>query len=218
MLAKIEPRIVMLIKMSSKCNQELTKAEVLEFVNGYIQGTRLEKEYIEWRLTHHKKWRSDYDPKNTIQSGEAVGDGWFKNFCKRWEDEIGYTQGKNTARFRKDFCQYLHFVSMYNNIYKLFLEHGYAERMPEPCYFDNKGKAIDRYSNGLSFGKLVDLKFTRPDLIFVADEYGTNTNMSKEKLSIWNNKYLHTKGCGVLIPSCTSDTHFTTMGNNILEW
>ena len=58
----------------------------------------------------------------------------------------------------------------------------------------------------------MDVKFTRPDLVFFADERSINTNMSKEKLSAGDNKDLHTKGCRVLIPACTSDTHFTTMG------
>ena len=58
----------------------------------------------------------------------------------------------------------------------------------------------------------MNVRFTRPDLVFVADKFGTNTNMSKEKLSAGNNKYLHTKGCRVSVPACIRDTHFTTMG------
>ena len=106
----------------------------------------------------------------------------------------------------------MHFVSMYDKVYELFVKHGYGEKMQLPSFFDVKGKEIDDGNYEISFGKVVDVKFTRPDLIFVADECGTNTNMSKDKLSAGNNKYLHTKGCKVSVPACTSDTHFTTMG------
>ena len=34
-----------------------------------------------------------------------------------------------------------------------------------------------------AFGNIVDLAFSRPYLVFVADECGTNTNMSRDKMS-----------------------------------
>ena len=217
MLASIEPRIVMFIKMSSKCNQEMIREEVLEFVNAYIKGSKLEQNYIAWKTIHHKKWRSDYDADETFESGQAVGKSWFKNFCKRWASEIGYLLAKNTANYQKDHCQYLHFVSMYNNVYELLVKHGYGEIMNNPCFFDSNGQKIANdvvVNDGIAppFGKRVDVKFIRPDLVFVADECGSNTNMSKDKLSAGNDKYVHAKGCGVTLPRCTSDTHFLTMG------
>jgi hypothetical protein len=46
----------------------------------------------------------------------------------------------------------------------------------------------------------------------VADEWGTNTNMSKEKMSLGNtSKHASTKGVSAKILACTSDCHFTTM-------
>ena len=65
--------------------------------------------------------------------------------------------------------------------------------------------------NDDAYGDIVDLVFRRPDLIFVADECGTNTNMSRYKMSS-NNKRVTKKGCNVKIPSCSSDLHFTTLG------
>ena len=58
---------------------------------------------------------------------------------------------------------------------------------------------------------IVDLTFSRPDLIFVADECGTNTNMSGDKRSS-DNKRVTKKGCNVKILSYSSDVHFTTLG------
>ena len=42
--AKLEPRLVMFIKLSSQCNQEMKKEEILDFVNAYIRGSELERE------------------------------------------------------------------------------------------------------------------------------------------------------------------------------
>ena len=45
-LAVIEPRIVMFIKFSSDCNQTMTKQEIVDSVNAYIEGSELEKDYV----------------------------------------------------------------------------------------------------------------------------------------------------------------------------
>ena len=75
-LAKIEPRIVMFINLSTKCNQELTSEEIIAFVNSYIHGSKLEEEYIAWKVTHHRKRRSDYvESDTTYQKGDSVGEG-----------------------------------------------------------------------------------------------------------------------------------------------
>ena len=43
-LAKLEPKLVMFIKLSLQCNQEMQKGEILDFVNAYIHGLELERE------------------------------------------------------------------------------------------------------------------------------------------------------------------------------
>jgi len=49
-LYSIEPRLVMFLKLASDCNQEMTEAEILDFVNTYISGSKLEQEIIDWKL------------------------------------------------------------------------------------------------------------------------------------------------------------------------
>ena len=82
--------------------------------------------------------------------------------------------------------------------------------MLHPKYYDALGKQCGEHDIN-RFGELVDIVFTRPDLVLVADECGTNTNMSKEKMSAGNRKHASTKGVTAKIPACTSDCHFTTM-------
>ena len=90
---------------------------------------------------------------------------------------------------------------MYNKVCELFVKHGHGEKMQDPSFCDKAGKEIVDGYNGIPFGKIVNVKLSRPDLVFVADECGTNTNTSKEKLSAGNNKYLDTKWCRVSVPA-----------------
>ena len=105
---------------------------------------------------------------------------------------------------------YLNFVKIYDRVYDLMEKDGYALKTSVPPFYDKSGNAVDANDDS-SYGKLVNLKLTRPDLIFVADECGTDTNMSKDKVSAGNKK-IHQKGISVSMPGCTSDTHFTMMG------
>ena len=105
---------------------------------------------------------------------------------------------------------YLNFVKIYDRVYDLIEKDGYAMKMSVPSFYDKSGNAVDAKDDN-SYRKLVNLKLTRPDLIFVADECDTNTNMSKDKVSA-GNKIIHQKGISVSMPGCTSDTHVTTMG------
>ena len=97
---------------------------------------------------------------------------------------------------------------MYDQVYDLMEKDGYAMKMSVPLFYDKRGNAVDA-NDANSYGKLVNLKLTRPDLIFVADEWGANTNTSKDKVSA-GNKRIHQKGISVSMPGFTSDTHFTT--------
>jgi hypothetical protein len=40
---KIEPRLVMLIELSTQCNNEMTREEIIDFANSYIKDTEVEK-------------------------------------------------------------------------------------------------------------------------------------------------------------------------------
>jgi hypothetical protein len=81
--------------------------------------------------------------------------------------------------------------------------------MVTPRFFNKLGEMCEEGDEKL-FGNIVDLAFIRPDLVFVADECGSNTNMSKDKMSA-GNKRCSTAGSNVKLPACTSDCHFTTL-------
>jgi hypothetical protein len=102
---------------------------------------------------------------------------------------------------------------MYDSVYGLLEQFGYATKLPSPLFYDDNGQECPQDQ---AFAMPVDLQFTRPELVFCADECGTNTNMSNDRLS-GGNKRVHKKGTNVTIPSCTSDTHFTTMGFTALD-
>jgi hypothetical protein len=55
-----EPRLVLFIKLSSNCNQEMTQEEILNVVNSYIEGSILEQKVIDWKLRNNVDWRNAY--------------------------------------------------------------------------------------------------------------------------------------------------------------
>ena len=129
---------------------------------------------------------------------------------KRNNDSISYSIANNVACSRSKHCTWDKFNDMYTNIYRLLCKHGYAESMVEPKFFNKLGEMCED-GDDEAFGNIVDLAFTRLDLVFFADECGTNTNMSQDKMSS-DNKSLTKKGQSVKVPSCSSDFHFTTLG------
>ena len=133
---QVEPRIVMFIKLSTECNQEMTREEIISFANSYIKGSEVEQEIIKWKLTHHVGW-SDYVKKHgSLPQRAELGIKWFEGFMKRNKQYVKYTPSTNVAYTRKDHCTYEAFNDMYRNIYNLLEQDGYAEKMVEPKFFD----------------------------------------------------------------------------------
>ena len=212
-LFSIEPRLVMFLKLASDCNQEMTEQEILCFVNTYIEGSKLEQEIIDWKIRNHADWRNDYISTNIRPERADIQSAWFRGFISRWNDEICYSKSKNTAHYRKEHCTYAAFDLMYEKVYGLLEQGGYATKLPSPLFYNQQGVRCDESD---AFGLPVNYDFKRPDLVFCADECGTNTNMSNDRLS-GGNKRVHRRGTKVLLPGCTSDTHFTTMGFTSLD-
>jgi len=188
----------------------MNKKEIIRFANSYIKDTQIEKDIIAWKVVHHSKWRNDFKANNVYPERAQLGDSWYDGFLKRWKHEIQYKTAQNVAFNRTEHVTYNKFVEMYENVYELLIKDGYAERMLHPKYYDLLGKQCAKDDIN-RFGELVDITFKHPELVLVADECGTNTNMSKEKMSSGNKKHASTRGIDVKIPACTSDCHFTTM-------
>ena len=83
----------MFIKLSSECNQEMTKDGVIGFVNSYTHRRIRSRErlYIIWKIINHPEWRNNYIVSKIVPVRAQVGNGWFQGFVNRWSDEIGYS-------------------------------------------------------------------------------------------------------------------------------
>ena len=89
---------------------------------------------------------------------------------------------------------------MYDRFYELLVNSGYyALKIDQSVFFDKHELPVPDKDTSKKYGKCVDIKFSKPELIFVAGECGTNTNMSNDKLSN-GNKRAHKKKCNVTIP------------------
>jgi hypothetical protein len=188
----------------------MNRKEIIRFANSYIKDTEIEQEVIAWKVHHHAKWKNDFINHNIYPERAELGDSWYNGFLKRNKKHIQYKTAQNVAFNRTEHCTYEKFVEMYDNVYRLLVADGYAEIMLHPKYYDALGKQCGKDDIN-RFGELVDLTFKHPELVLVADECGTNTNMSKEKLSAGNMKHASTRGVTAKIPACTSDCHLTTM-------
>ena len=103
---------------------------------------------------------------------------------------------------------------MYGIMYGLFVKDGYVTPKLEPKFYNNTGEVCEE-EEVEQFGEYVNLALKHPELVFVADECGTNTNISKDKL-LSDNKRCSTKGGAVTTPACTSDMYFTTTVMTVL--
>jgi hypothetical protein len=162
-------------------------------------------------VKHHPKWKNDFINNNVYPDRAQLGINGMMDFSI--DGNMKYSTRllkmlhsiKLSIVHMKSLSKCTRMCTSY-----LQVDDGYAERMIHPKYYNSLGKEcgkddIDR------FGELVDITFKHPELVFVADECGTNTNMSKENMSSGNKKHASTRDADVKIPACTSDCHFTTM-------
>jgi hypothetical protein len=97
---------------------------------------------------------------------------------------------------------------MYDHVYQLWIERGYAVELEEPEWQDREGNSLD--TEAASFGSKVTHRLIHADRILVVDECGDNTNMKKDKKA-GNAKFVTGKRDRALV-SCASDVcHFTSM-------
>ncbi len=68
---------------------------------------------------------------------------------------------------------------MYNHVYKLWIERGYAVELEEPEWQDREGNSLD--TEAASFGSKVTHRLIHADRILVVDQCGDNNNMKKDK-------------------------------------
>lgn len=186
-LETIEPRLVQLFKFSTTdVNQEMRCRECVAFVNAYIEGSKLEQDIIDWKIDNHNEWKNLFDKEFNRPPRACITAAWFQKFVKRWRLEVSYSKTKNTAHYRKEHCTYVDFELMYDAVYGLLLKYGYAKKLPSPIYYDENFKQVENKDN--AYGLPVDLEFTRPELILCADECGTNTNMSNDRMAGGNKR------------------------------
>ena len=141
----LEPRLVLLIKLSTDCNNEMTKEEILDFANSYLEGSELEKDIVLWKVVHHAKFRNEFVATGEMPKRCLLGNGWFAGFINRWKDEIQYKPSTNVAVNQTEHCTYEYekFAQMYDNVYDLFIKDGYAVPMIDPKFYNNMGEECE---------------------------------------------------------------------------
>ena len=85
-----EPLLVMLINLSTDCNDTMNKRQIIDYANSYVSGTPVEDDVIAWKLRHQVDLRDQYVKHGIKPTSANLGNGWFAGFIRRWGNEVQY--------------------------------------------------------------------------------------------------------------------------------
>ena len=139
----LDPRSIKIIHEYYEMNLELSQSEIIDFANSHLHGSKVEQQIITWKLVHCLAYKSMHKGK-TQPTHCALGIASFNNFAKRNSQYISYTIANNVAWNRAEHCTWDKFHDMYNREYQLLEDHGYAEQMAKPRFFNKLGEICDK--------------------------------------------------------------------------
>jgi len=84
------------------------------------------------------------------------------------------TRGVKFDKNRDNWCTYLNFNMIYNDIYSLMAETGIATKLDTACYFDKSWQTVE--SKDEAYGRKSEYMLMHPEKFFFVDEVGSNTS------------------------------------------
>ena len=197
----IEKKIVCVLKSKSEIGLPLSVGECLPTINELIQDENLQSQikFIQTRV----HGRCTNDP----MIGK-LGEGWFRNFCQRYKDEIKSKKGRQFDVYRSNFTTFSNFRLMYENVENSMIRCGVAERRDVPVYVNDFGEIVDELE---ATGYKSSTNLTHPELCFAFDEVGCNTSMAKDG-NVAGRRYMCAAQNQQRIIGSKKDKHFTVIG------
>ena len=64
----LDPRLIMLIHEYYECNIELSRTEIINFANSYLEGSKIEQQVITWKRKHIPAFKAKYKGKSRLTS------------------------------------------------------------------------------------------------------------------------------------------------------
>ena len=177
-MAEVEPVIVEIVKASNRARNPLSKENILNFANSLIEDGPLSERVATFKRRFVSAYSSN--DQDGICDVKCVGNGWYWNFRRRWKFELDSGYGINHDERRASWTTWEWIEDMYDHIYPLLIQQGYAEELEEPEWQDRDGKRVDTEADAL--GSKVTHRLIHADRILVVDECGDNTNMKKDSI------------------------------------
>lgn len=198
----VEPYIVELIGQLAKMRVPITRRQGLQLANLLISGTLTEERVRVWKEKHCAAF--------TTNGGQVtLGSGYWKGFMKRNGHIVKAKKGVKFDAKRADWCTYLNFETMYNNVYSEMVEGGIAERLDNPVWLNKEGQIVEHEEE--AFGLPTRYRLLHPNKLLFVDEVGSNTSQAKDG-NMGGEKFLVLNKERPLQRSACKDSHFTVLG------
>ena len=107
-------------------------------------------------------------------SSTLLGHSYWYRFMHQYGHKIKVKRGVKLNKNRDDWCTYLNFNTMYNNIYSLMAETGIAAKLDTAHYFNKSGQIVE--SEGEACGRKSKYMLVLPEKFFFVDEVSSNTS------------------------------------------
>jgi hypothetical protein len=137
--------------------------ELRSFMQSLAEGSIYERLMSAWE----KKTVPNFD----LSQGLQIGQKYANNFMKRFP-ELFSTAVATQESVRIEWCTDYNFRIMYNNVYKLWIAAGVAQRLPEPVWMDGEGNVVKTEEEAV--GLKVDVDLLHPNEVIAGDKVGCN--------------------------------------------
>ncbi len=162
---------------------------------------------IEWRAKHCISMRH----LGTLAPGANINlrEGYWQGFMKRNRHRVKAQKGVKFDSKMADWCTYLNFQAMYNDVYNKMYLNGIARKLDNTVKL-NKDREIVEHAHE-AFGLETKYDLIRPDRRTFVDKVGSNTSQLKDG-NVGGELFLCSIDGRPQLRSGSKDSHFTVLG------
>ena len=137
-----------------------------------------------------------------------LGNSYWKGFMKQNGHIVEAKRGIKFDTKSADWCTYLNFETMYNEVYNQMVMGGIARKLDVPVWLNKEGQIVEYEEE--AFGLQTEFMLLHPNKLLFVDEVGSNTSQAKDG-NIGGEKFLVLNDARPQQRSACKDTHFTVL-------
>jgi hypothetical protein len=167
-LHDIEPYVVSLVIQLANMCVPITTAQGLQLCNSIIKRTKYKKVTLEFK-------------ENYLRSATtSLGRGYWRGFLKQNKHLISSTKAVKFDTKFAEWCTYLNFEEMYNEVYSNLVVSRLAVKHDDAVWQNAAGDVIPENE---SLGCQSAYELIHPEWLVFVDEVGSNTSQTKDGTS-----------------------------------